>query len=105
MSSVKGSNLKALKDAFDIAVWLEREGVELKKVGKHFLGRCPLPGHEDEKGSFTVTGHLWYCVGCCRGGSIIELLMEWKGLSQTHAIDWLREQSEKADPRKSQSFH
>ncbi|MDD9920990.1 MAG: CHC2 zinc finger domain-containing protein, partial [Boseongicola sp.] len=93
MSSVNGPDLKALKDAFDIAAWVRRKGVELEKAGKHFVGRCPLPGHEDENGSFTITGHLWNCFGCNRGGSIIDLLMEWEGLTQRQAIDWLLEQT------------
>jgi DNA primase len=40
-----------------------------------WVGRCPLPDHEDRSPSFTVypESNSWYCYGCLRGGDVIEL--------------------------------
>jgi hypothetical protein len=35
--------------------------------------RCPLPGHEDRTPSCRVTSDVFYCFGCGRGGSIVDL--------------------------------
>jgi DNA primase len=46
-----------------------------RKVGKRWVCRCPLPGHEERSPSFTVCPetNLFYCHGCLRGGDVIEL--------------------------------
>jgi hypothetical protein len=48
---------------------------ELRKSGKEWLARCPLPNHEDRMPSFTVTPekNLWFCHGCVRGGDVVDL--------------------------------
>ena len=42
-----------------------------------FLGRCPLPDHEDRTPSFYIypgeIGRRWHCYGCSRGGDVIDL--------------------------------
>ncbi len=47
----------------------------LRRVGKEWAGRCPLPGHEDRSPSFTVNPekNLWFCHGCLRGGDVVAL--------------------------------
>ncbi len=47
----------------------------LRRVGERWVGRCPLPGHEDKSPSFTVypKTNSWWCFGCLRGGDVIEL--------------------------------
>lgn len=47
----------------------------LRKAGKEWVGRCPLPDHEDKTPSFTVNSEkdLWWCHGCLRGGDVITL--------------------------------
>jgi hypothetical protein len=47
----------------------------LRLVGKEWLGRCPLPDHEDRVPSFSVNAEtgLWFCHGCVRGGDTVEL--------------------------------
>jgi len=47
----------------------------LRKVGKEWVGRCPLPDHEDRSPSFTVNPdkNVWFCHGCLRGGNVVEL--------------------------------
>jgi DNA primase len=47
----------------------------LRKAGKEWVGRCPLPDHEDKTPSFTVNPekNVFFCHGCLRGGDVIEL--------------------------------
>jgi hypothetical protein len=47
----------------------------LVKVGKEWVGRCPLPDHEDRSPSFCVdpNKNVWWCHGCLRGGDVITL--------------------------------
>ncbi len=47
----------------------------LKRLGAEWVGRCPLPGHEDRSPSFAVNSekNLFWCFGCLRGGDVIEL--------------------------------
>jgi hypothetical protein len=47
----------------------------LRRVGKEWVGRCPLPDHEDRTPSFTVNAekNVWFCHGCLRGGDVVEL--------------------------------
>jgi hypothetical protein len=47
----------------------------LRKAGKEWVGRCPLPDHEDKTPSFAVNSekNLWFCHGCSRGGDVVDL--------------------------------
>src|SRR5919112_5658143 len=47
----------------------------LRRVGKEWVGICPLPDHADRTPSFTVNKakNLWWCHGCLRGGDVVEL--------------------------------
>jgi hypothetical protein len=47
----------------------------LRKVGKEWVGRCPLPDHHDRSPSFCVDPdkNVWWCHGCLRGGDVITL--------------------------------
>ena len=67
-------------------------GIELKPHGRSdYIGRCPLPGHTDEEPSFIVTPgkNLWHCMGCDKGGSVIDLVMELDGIDFKQAVDKL----------------
>jgi hypothetical protein len=47
----------------------------LRRVSDEWVGRCPLPDHEDRSPSFTVNPakNVWFCHGCLRGGDVVEL--------------------------------
>lgn len=47
----------------------------MRKRGEEWIGRCPLPDHEDKTPSFAVNKrkNLWYCHGCVRGGDVVNL--------------------------------
>ena len=59
----------------------------LRRVGKEWVGRCPLPDHADRTPSFTVNKakNLWWCHGCLRGGDVVELARLAWGYDQRDA--------------------
>jgi DNA primase len=59
----------------------------LRRVGKEWVGRCPLPDHADRTPSFTVNEakNLWWCHGCLRGGDVVELARLAWGYDQRNA--------------------
>lgn len=58
--------------------------VELRRVGRSLVGRCPLPDHEDRTPSFHVYpgDDRWHCFGCNRGGDIFDLTGLYFGLAR-----------------------
>jgi DNA primase len=59
----------------------------LRRVGKEWAGRCPLPDHEDRSPSFTVNAekNVFFCHGCLRGGDVVELARLAWGYDQRDA--------------------
>jgi len=59
----------------------------LRRVGKEWVGRCPLPDHEDRSPSFTVNAekNVFFCHGCLRGGDVAELACLAWGYDQRDA--------------------
>ena len=53
-------------------------------------GLCPF--HKEKKPSFIVTPgkNLWHCMGCGKGGSVIDLVMQLENLTFTETIEKLR---------------
>ncbi|MDI7219517.1 CHC2 zinc finger domain-containing protein, partial [Leptospira santarosai] len=66
-----------LKTETDLLALVRSYGIELRKHGLNWVGRCPF--HEDKTPSFIVTPtkHLWHCMGACKaGGSAIDFVMK-----------------------------
>jgi DNA primase len=59
----------------------------LRRVGKEWSGRCPLPDHEDRSPSFTVNAekNVFFCHGCLYGGDVVELARLAWGYDQCDA--------------------
>jgi len=93
MARIPEAELERLKTEVSVQRLVEASGVELKKGGKDFIGRCPF--HEDDQASLVVTPHknLWHCFGCQIGGGPIDWVIKSKGVSFRHAVELL-----KADP-------
>jgi hypothetical protein len=72
--------------AIDLADRLTGSG-GLRRVGKEWVGRCPLPDHEDRSPSFTVNAekNVWFCHGCLQGGDVVELARLAWGYDQRDA--------------------
>ncbi|MBW2671815.1 MAG: toprim domain-containing protein [Deltaproteobacteria bacterium] len=60
--------------------------VELKRVGKYWMGLCPF--HYETEPSFAVTENFYYCFGatCNAKGDIFTWLMVRRGLSFSEAV-------------------
>ena len=81
--------ISAAKEAVpvvDLADWLCGPG-RMRRVGKEWAGRCPLPDHEDRSPSFAVNPekNVWFCHGCLRGGDVVELYRLAQGYGQREA--------------------
>lgn len=59
-------------------------GVSLERRGQEFWSSCPF--HEDSRPSFSVTGNVWYCFSCKRGGSTIEFVAAMEKVSRPVAV-------------------
>ena len=66
---------EAVRDAVPLEV-VTRRYTHLKPFGGKawFVGRCPLPDHEDKTASFYIyPPGSWWCYGCGRGGDVVDL--------------------------------
>ena len=93
MPRIPEADIERLKEEVSVQRLVESAGIELKKAGKDWLGRCPF--HEDREASLVVTPakNLWHCFGCGIGGGPIDWVIKAKGVSFRHAVELL-----KADP-------
>jgi DNA primase len=59
----------------------------LHRIGKEWVGRCPIPDHEDKTPSFTVNPekNVFFCHGCLRGGGVVELARHAWGFDERDA--------------------
>jgi DNA primase catalytic core len=91
MARIPETELERLKSEVSVERLVEASGVELKKSGKDWLGRCPF--HEDETASLVVSPgkNLWHCFGCGAAGGPIDWVMKTRGVSFRHAVELLRE--------------
>jgi len=93
MARIPEAEIERLKEEVSVERLVEASGIELKRAGKDWLGRCPF--HEDDTASLVVTPgkNLWHCFGCGIGGGPIDWTMKRQGVSFRHAVELL-----KADP-------
>jgi DNA primase len=91
MPRIPEPEIERLKSEVSVQRLVESSGIELKKSGKNWLGRCPF--HEDDTASLVVTPakNLWHCFGCGIGGGPIDWVIKRQGVSFRHAVELLRE--------------
>jgi DNA primase catalytic core len=79
-----------LKSSVDIISLFAHFGVELKKVGKSYVGSCPW--HKDDTPSLSVdkSKGLYNCFGCGESGDVFTLVEKMKGLAFTEAVTYLQ---------------
>jgi DNA primase len=93
MARIPDADLQRLKDEVSVQRLIESAGVELKKTGKDWAGRCPF--HADDTASLVITPvkNLWHCFGCQTGGGVVDWVMKLKGVSFRHAVELLKDES------------
>jgi DNA primase len=93
MARIPDADIQRLKDEVSVQRLIEDAGVELKKTGKDWAGRCPF--HADDTASLVITPskNLWHCFGCQIGGGVVDWVMKLKGVSFRHAVELLKDDS------------
>ena len=92
MARIPDHEIERLKEEVALERLVAAAGVELARRGKDLVGRCPF--HEDRTPSLVVSPekNLWHCLGACQaGGSVIDWVMRWEGVSFRHAVELLRD--------------
>ena len=92
MPRIPETELERLKQEVSLVRLVEAAGIELKRHGADWIGRCPF--HDDHTPSLVISPakNLWHCLGACQqGGSVIDWVMKRQGVSFRHAVELLRE--------------
>lgn len=92
MARIPDEEIERLKEEVALERLVAAAGVELARRGKDLVGCCPF--HEDRTPSLVVSPgkNLWHCLGACQaGGSVIDWVMRWEGVSFRHAVELLRD--------------
>ncbi|MDO8465715.1 MAG: CHC2 zinc finger domain-containing protein [Gallionella sp.] len=91
MARIPENEIERLKSEVSVQRLVEASGIELKKSGKDFIGKCPF--HEDDTASLVITPskNLWHCFGCGIGGGPIDWVIKKNGVSFRHAVELLRD--------------
>lgn len=81
--------IQYVKQEADLKQVVESLGVELRRAGVNWVGRCPF--HQEKTGSFTVhpRNNHWKCYGCGEGGNAIDFVMKMKGCDFIEAVKFV----------------
>lgn len=91
MARVPEEELSRIKREVSVQRLAEAKGVKLERRGADLVGLCPF--HDDKEPSLVISPakNLWHCLGACQaGGSVIDWVMEDRGVSFRHAVELLR---------------
>ncbi len=93
MPRIPDQEVQRLKNEVAVQRLVEAAGVELRKSGKDWVGKCLF--HDDSEPSLVITPakNLWHCFGCQCGGGPIDWVMKLKGVSFRHAVELLKDDS------------
>ncbi len=92
MARIPDREIERLKEEVALERLVEAAGVELARRGRDLVGCCPF--HDDKTPSLVLgpAKNLWHCLGACQeGGSVIDWVMRWEGVSFRHAVELLRD--------------
>ncbi len=92
MARIPESEIERLKLRVSVVRLVEAAGIVLKPHGKEWVGRCPW--HQPDRTPSLVVSpktNLWHCMGACQvGGSVIDWVMKFEGVSFRHAVERLK---------------
>ena len=109
-AAVPNSDFSAIKNAASI-LEIVSETIQLKRVGKNFMGLCPF--HTEKTPSFSVSPEkgLFYCFGCGEGGDVLTFLMQRDGISFIEAARYISSKygvalpERQLDPQQQRRLH
>lgn len=81
--------ISTLRERIDLPALIERSGVQLRRQGSNYSGKCPF--HTDSSPSFTVPAgkSFWHCFGCEAHGDGIDYVQRHQGGSFIAAVEQL----------------
>ena len=82
---------------------LQAKGIELKKNGKGWFGRCPFHADKTPSLSINPTKNLWQCFGCGASGDTIRFVELFDQVDFKEAVKRLSNNGFKTKPRKDES--
>jgi len=90
MARIPEAEIARLKAEVSVERLAEARGIKLERRGADLFGLCPF--HEDHNPSLVITpgNNIWHCLGCGKGGSVIDWVKECQGVSFRHAVELLR---------------
>ena len=85
---IADDDIAKVRDATDIVAIIS-EHLQLKRVGRRWVGLCPF--HNEKSPSFSVNQQegFWHCFGCQKSGDAITFVREIEGLDFAPAVERL----------------
>jgi hypothetical protein len=91
MARIPDDELDQLKRSTDLAALVRSKGVELKKHGaKDLCGSSPFTDEKTPSFIVTLGKNLWHCMSSGKGGSVIDFIMQYDGVSFREAVELLK---------------
>ena len=93
MVRIPDNELDALKRSTDLAALVRSKGIVLQAHGsKHEVG-CSLIDEKTPSFIVTPSKNLWHCMSSGQGGSVIDFVMLYDGVSFREAVELLQNKS------------
>lgn len=91
MSKFSDFAISNLKQSIPLLLHVQNDGIELKRVGANWVGKCPF--HTEKTGSLVITPskNLFHCFGCSAAGSVIDWVMRRQNIAFREALDYLNQ--------------
>ena len=89
--------LKLKNDIVDVA----SQYTVLKQSGHRHIGLCPIHGEKTPSFNIDADKQLFYCFGCGRGGTVIQLVMECEHMSFHDAVEFLAKRANMPMPKQT----
>jgi len=94
MPRIPESEIERIKKEVDLAGLVRSKGVALKKHGsKDLVAKSPFTDEKTPSFIVTPSKNLWHCMSSGKGGSVIDFVMAYDGLSFRHAFEVLADGS------------
>ncbi len=81
-------DIATVRDRTDM-VAVASQFMQVKRVGRRWVGLCPFHGEKTPSFSINATEKLFYCFGCQAKGDVITLVRELQHTDFVGAVEWL----------------